>query len=97
MDYRLYDVLRFSCFTEKSSLNAEKLRRYTFKVSADATKKFVKRAVEKIFDVKVEKVSILNRKGKKCSFKGVRGEKVNFKRAIVKVNKEISFGGGVSN
>ncbi len=45
-----------------------------FKVRKEATKPEIKAAVEKLFDVKVEAVNTLVRKGKRKVFKGVRGQ-----------------------
>jgi len=55
-----FDVLRRPLVTEKTNyLNAD-LHQYVFEVSADATKTLVKDAVEKLFDVKVLRVNVVN-------------------------------------
>ncbi|ADF37077.1 50S ribosomal protein L23 [Priestia megaterium] len=57
------DIIKRPVITERSTdLMAEK--KYTFDVDVRANKTEVKDAVEKIFDVKVEKVNIMNYKGK---------------------------------
>jgi len=57
------DILKRPVITERSSeLMAEK--KYTFEVDTRANKTQVKDAVEEIFGVKVEKVNVLNYKGK---------------------------------
>ncbi|WP_150945750.1 50S ribosomal protein L23 [Bacillus altitudinis] len=57
------DIIRRPVITERSTdLMAEK--KYTFDVDVKANKTEVKDAIEKIFDVKVEKVNIMNYKGK---------------------------------
>ncbi|MDQ0177356.1 50S ribosomal protein L23 [Bacillus chungangensis] len=61
MDAR--DIIKRPVITERSTdLMADK--KYTFEVDVKATKTQVKKAVEEIFDVSVDKVNILNYKGK---------------------------------
>ena len=61
MDAR--DIIKRPVFTEASS-EAMADRKYTFEVDVRANKTQVKDAVQEIFDVKVEKVNIMNYKGK---------------------------------
>ncbi len=61
MDLR--DVIKRPVITERS-MELQEERKYTFEVDLRANKTLVKQAVEKIFDVKVEKVNIMNYKGK---------------------------------
>ena len=57
------DIIKRPVITERSTdLMAEK--KYTFDVDVRANKTEVKDAIENIFDVKVEKVNIMNYKGK---------------------------------
>lgn len=61
MDAR--DIIKRPVITERSSeLMADK--KYTFEVDVKANKTEVKDAVQEIFGVKVEKVNIMNYKGK---------------------------------
>ena len=61
MDAR--DIIKRPVITERSTdIMAEK--KYTFEVDVRANKTQVKDAVEEIFGVKVEKVNIMNYKGK---------------------------------
>ena len=57
------DVLKRPVITERSSEHME-FKKYTFEVDTRANKTLVKQAVEEIFGVKVEKVNIMNYKGK---------------------------------
>lgn len=77
-----FDIIRFPVITEKSTL-AQEAGKFTFQVDVAATKDQVKQAVEKIFQVKVKKVNILNRQGKVTRFKGIQGKQVRSKKAIV--------------
>ena len=58
-----YDIILQPVITERSMDDAAK-KRYTFKAAVDANKTQVKDAVEEIFGVEVEKVNIMNVKGK---------------------------------
>ena len=94
---QLYNVLLAPHISEKSSMGAELSGRHTFKVSSDATKLDVKRAVEKLFNVNVKSVQIVNVKGKTKRFKGVMGKRSNFKKAIISLEEgqTIDAGAGV--
>ena len=58
---------------------------YTFIVHADASKPEIRDAVQSIFEVKVEKVNTLNRKGKRKRNRktGKFGRRPDTKRALV--------------
>ncbi len=62
MDYR--KILIRPLYTEKMSILEETQRKYAFQVENSANKIQIKQAVEDKFDVKVEKVATMNRKGK---------------------------------
>ena len=53
----VYDIIREPVITEASIKNMQD-KKYTFKVPADANKVEIKKAVEEIFKVEVEKVYI---------------------------------------
>ena len=81
-DVRHYDVIVSPVITEKAT-NASEENKVIFKVRKDATKPQIKAAVEGLFDVKVESVNTLVRKGKKKVFRGVRGTQSDVKNAVV--------------
>ena len=54
------DVLKKPVLTEKSLMLQQAENKYTFDVEITANKTEVKQAVEKMFDVKVESVNIMN-------------------------------------
>jgi len=62
VDYR--KILIRPLFTEKMSILEETQRKYAFQVEQSANKIQIKEAIEEKFDVKVEKVATMNRKGK---------------------------------
>lgn len=88
-----YDCLIAPVMTEK----AMKGGAYVFRVLPNATKHDIARAVEKVFSgVKVAGVSVLNRDGKKKTFRGKRGVTKSRKLAFVKLSEgSINFEGGI--
>lgn len=81
------DILKRPVITERSSeLMAEK--KFTFEVDTRANKTQVKDAVEEIFDVKVEKVNVLNYKGKFKRVGRFGGYTNKRRKAIVKLTAD---------
>lgn len=81
-DARHYDLIVAPIITEKATAASEH-NKVIFKVRKDATKPQIKAAIERLFDVKVDAVNTLVRKGKKKVFKGVKGVQSDFKKAVV--------------
>jgi large subunit ribosomal protein L23 len=79
---RWYDIILSPLVTEKSTQGSEH-NQVTFKVSLDATKPEIKKAVESLFDVKVVGVNTIRMKGKVKRFKGQIGRRANWKKAVV--------------
>ncbi len=77
-----YDVILAPVITEKSTMLSE-FNQVMFKVARTASKPQIKEAVEKLFEVKVEAVNTLNRKGKNKVFRGRRGRQADSRIAIV--------------
>lgn len=71
--------------TEKTN-NALQEGKYTFKVNRKATKIDIKRAVEKLFDVKVVDVKTMNVKGKEKRVGRYVGKTSDWKKAIVTID-----------
>ncbi len=67
----------------KSIDEAVQRKRYFFRVSIVANKIEIRRAVEKIFDVKVVKVNTLRNKGKMKRVRGFLGKRADWKKAMV--------------
>ncbi|MGH1543053.1 MAG: 50S ribosomal protein L23 [Arenicella sp.] len=84
-DARLYQVLVSPVVSEKSSVIAEQMGQVVFRVLPSATKAEVKAAVEKAFEVEVEKVQILNVKGKTKRFGRSEGKRNDVKKAYVRL------------
>lgn len=82
----IYDIIVKHINTEKSAKDLAN-NKYYFEVDKRATKKDVKDAIKKIFEVEVVKVNINNRKGKVKRFRGKMGQRKSVKIAIVTVKK----------
>ncbi|MFD0987077.1 50S ribosomal protein L23 [Methyloligella solikamskensis] len=80
----LYDVILSPVITEKSTAASE-FNQVIFKVRQDATKAQIKKAVEKLFDVKVLAVNTIVRKGKNKRFRGIPGRQKDIKKAVVRL------------
>ncbi len=74
--------------TEKGMHRSTRHNQYAFEVNALATKDDVRRAVEELFDVKVDKVRTQNRKGKPRRHRFRYGYTKNWKKAIVTLHSE---------
>ena len=90
MDAR--DVIKRPVITERSMSDLEN-RKYTFEVDVKANKTQVKQAVEEIFGVKVEKVNIMNYKGKFKRMVDMQAIQTNAKAIVTLTedNKEIEI------
>lgn len=78
-----HDVIIRPIVSEKSYGLIDANGQYTFEVQPTANKTEIKLAVEQVFNVKVEKVRTLNRKGKTRRTKFGMGKRKDTKRAIV--------------
>ena len=77
-------VLNSSHLSEKASLAIQNANSYVFKVSSSANKLQVKKAIESLYKVEVEKVNIVNFKGKtKRTLKNKIRKKSDWKKAYV--------------
>lgn len=89
---RIYKVLLGPLISEKATMCAEN-GQVVFRVAPDATKPEIKKAVEQLFNVKVEGVQVLNRKGKlKRTMRGV-GKRQDVRKAYVRLaeGQDIDF------
>ena len=77
------DVIFEPVVSEKSYDLIDDLNTYTFLVDPRANKTEIKQAVQQIFDVKVDSVNTMNRKGKKKRTGWVVGKRKDTKRAMV--------------
>lgn len=82
-----YDILKSPYLSEKQMKLHEAENKVVFKVHKNANKIEIKNAVEKIFEVTVEKVNTLNCKGKKKRLGRYEGKRPDWKKAIVKLKE----------
>ena len=82
---RIYHVLMGPHISEKSSGVGDDARQVVFRVAKNATKREVKTAVEKLFNVKVEEVNTINVKGKVKRNKFGYSKKNDWKKAYVRL------------
>jgi len=92
---RMYQILLAPHVSEKGTLLADGNNQHVFKVALDASRIEVKQAVEELFKVKVEKVRILNLKGKTKRSGGRLGKRSDIRKAYVTLgaDSDIDFAG----
>jgi large subunit ribosomal protein L23 len=92
---RLMETLRSPVISEKSTLAADANRQFVFEVATDATKPEIRKAVEMMFDVKVEAVRVVNVKGKTKRTGHRMGRRKDIRKAYVSLaeGNDIDFGG----
>ncbi|HLB51197.1 MAG TPA: 50S ribosomal protein L23 [Patescibacteria group bacterium] len=81
-----YGVLRAPIVTEKAHALATK-NQYVFRISADATKASVARAVEKTYGVTTQSVRIINLPRRKRSVGRSHGYRSGVRKAVVHVRE----------
>ena len=81
---RLLTVIRGPHLSEKSHMAAEH-NQVVLKVRVDASKKEIRQAVELLFEVEVDDVTVVNVKGKSKRFGQTRGRRNDWKKAYVRL------------
>ena len=94
-DQRLHEVLIRPHVSEKTAMSAEMQGRHAFRVARDATKIEVRQAVEKLFEVDVLGVQIVNVRGKNKRFGQTNGKRSGWRKAIVRLaeGQDLDFTG----
>ena len=89
----IYTVLKKPLFTEKGSSLKEVHNKILVEVAKDANKLDIKKAVEDIFKVKVEKIATINTEGKWKRYGKFVGKRPNRKKAIItlKTGEKLEF------
>ena len=91
------EIILAPVITDESMMGTA-VKKYTFKVAKDATKVDIKKAVESLFGVKVEKVNTINVRGQFRRYGRFEGYKASWKKAIVTLtadSKTIEFFDGM--
>ncbi|WP_163835719.1 50S ribosomal protein L23 [Spartinivicinus ruber] len=90
---RIFKVLLGPHISEKATVQADLAGQYVFRVATTATKLEIKKAVEKLFEVKVKAIQTVKVKGKtKRTARGL-GKRSDWKKAYVclEQGQEIDF------
>ncbi len=82
-----YGILMKPILSEKSNKLQEIRNQFTFKVRKTANKSEVKKAIETLFNVKVEAVNMINQVGKDKKVHGRPGRTPDWKKALVKLQE----------
>ena len=83
-----YQVILRPLVTEKGMHRSTRNNQYSFEINTQASKDDVRRAVEDLFNVKVEKVRTQNRRGKHRRHRFKQGMTKGWKKAIVTLHEE---------
>ena len=85
---KLYTLIKSPIITEQTAQLGETLKQVVFKVDISANKKEIKKAVEKLFNVEVIKVTTSVVKGKTKRNRFGLYKKSDYKKAFVSISKE---------
>lgn len=91
MDLSIYDIIVGPVITDKAYRLSKMLKQVVFRVHPQSNKPLIKQAVEKLFNVKVEDVKVINRAGKvrRVGKHVVQGPRI--KKAIITLKKGSSL------
>ena len=83
MELNKHNVIKGAVVTSKSRKVFDLQEKVTFKVARAANKVMIRNAVESIWDVKVDKVAVMNVKGEKRRHSGKAYVTKTYKKAII--------------
>ncbi|MDX1682351.1 MAG: 50S ribosomal protein L23 [Phycisphaeraceae bacterium] len=81
-------IIKRPLITEKGTWEGDRHNRYSFVVDRRANKGSIRAAVEQIYDVRVEKVRTMTRKGKKVRNRFGIGQTGDWKKAVVQLHPD---------
>jgi large subunit ribosomal protein L23 len=87
----MYNVIKRPIITEKNTLRSNFHNEYAFEVALDANRTEIKKAVEKLFGVKVVRVNTLIARKEAKRLGKFPGKRVLWKKAIVKLKEGDKF------
>tara|TARA_Y100001935_G_C17150026_1_gene429979 strand:- start:146 stop:442 length:297 start_codon:yes stop_codon:yes gene_type:complete len=92
---KLYTLIKAPIITEQTAQLGESLKQVVFKVDISANKREIRKAIEKLFNVEVIKVTTSVVKGKRKRNRFGLYKKSDYKKAFVSISKdsEIQFEG----
>jgi large subunit ribosomal protein L23 len=85
MELTHFDIIKRPLITTKTVDLYKKLGQYTFEVHINANKPMIRSAIEKLWNVKVEKVRVVNLDGKLKNFNKRPYKASNWKKAIIQL------------
>lgn len=83
----VYDIIKKPVLNTEKARNLMDTNEYVFVVDKKANKLQIKNAVEKLFNVKVDKVNTLNVKAKSGRFRMTEYTVPGYKKAVVKLHE----------
>ncbi|MDX8410105.1 MAG: 50S ribosomal protein L23 [Mariprofundales bacterium] len=83
--YGDFNVLRHPVVTEKSYEAQGKANQYVFRVAPDASKVDIRQAIERIFDVHVDRLQVMNMHGKPKRRGAHAGHRSGYRKAVVRL------------
>lgn len=92
-----YEIIRGPVITEKGTIQKELNNQLTFEVDRKANRVEIRHAIEKVFNVRVEKVRTMQIKGKVKRLGRTTGKRRDWKKAVVTLaeGQNIEFFEGV--
>ncbi|OGL39173.1 MAG: 50S ribosomal protein L23 [Candidatus Schekmanbacteria bacterium RIFCSPHIGHO2_02_FULL_38_11] len=78
-----HNIIKSPIVTEKSNIIKDSLNKVVFAVDKGANKVQVKNAVQYLFKVKIDRVHLMNVKGKTKNFGRFHGKRPDWKKAII--------------
>lgn len=83
MDLNIFEIVKEPVVSERATMLNQKLKKLVLKVHPQANKMQIKEAIQRLFNVKVDKVNTLNRIGKTRRVRRVIVQGSTTKRVIV--------------
>jgi large subunit ribosomal protein L23 len=91
MDLNIHEIIKGPVVSEKATLLNQKLKKLVLKVHPQANKMQIKEALQRLFDVKVDKVNTANRVGKTRRMRRMIVQGPTTKRVIVTLKEGYSI------
>jgi large subunit ribosomal protein L23 len=88
LELKPYQVVIRPLVTEKGTHQSARYNGYSFVVHPKATKDQIKKAIQELFNVRVDKVTTQIRHGKLARFRQKLGNRPDWKKALVTLNPE---------
>jgi large subunit ribosomal protein L23 len=87
----MHNIIKRPLVTEKNTLRAQSMNEYAFEVAVDSNRTEIKKAVEKLFGVKVVRVNTQVNRAEARRLGKFPGKRTLWKKAIVKLKEGDKF------